>query len=261
MKEKITAVIQARLGSTRLAGKTLMMLEGQTLLGHLVNRVRASKHIDGIVIATTVKERDDAIAEFAKGNGIDFSRGSEDDVLDRFYQAAVKYGLETIVRVTPDCPMLDPEVTDYVISQFVAGDYDYVSNVLTPTYPDGLDTEVFSFHALKRAWNEAKLPSEREHVTAYIHKHPELFRLFNVKRQGEDLSWMRWTVDTDKDLLFAREIFKRLGSKGIFHMDDVLRLLRDEPEILEINQGITRNEGYRKSLEKDKEASGGQRIS
>lgn len=247
----ITALIQARLGSTRLPGKTLMLIEGESLLAHLVKRIKASRYINDIVIATTTNEKDNAIVEFAKNENLKFYRGSENDVLDRFYQASVLYRLETIVRVTPDCPMLDPDVMDIVISKFTDGNYDYVSNVITPTFPDGLDTEVFSFRILEKTWHEARLPSEREHVTAYILKHPELFKLFNVKRDGEDLSWMRWTVDTKRDLEFVKEIFQRLGNSGIFHMDDVIELFGENPDLLKINSGITRNEGYLKSLKKD----------
>lgn len=249
----ITALIQARLGSIRLPGKTLMLIEGKSLLGHLVNRIKASRYVNDIVIATTTNERDNAIVEFAKAENLKIYRGSEDDVLDRFYQASVLYRLETIVRVTPDCPMLDPDVMDIVISKFSEGNYDYVSNVITPTFPDGLDTEVFSFRTLEKTWHEARLPSEREHVTAYILKHPELFRQFNVKREGEDISWMRWTVDTQKDLEFVKEIFIRLKGRGIFHMDDVIEVLRENPDLLKINSGIIRNEGYFKSLKKDEE--------
>jgi len=205
------------------------------------------------VIATTTNERDNAIVEFAKAENLKFYCGSEDDVLDRFYQASVLYGLETIVRVTPDCPMLDPDVMDIVISKFSEGNYDYVSNVITPTFPDGLDTEVFSFQSLEKIWHEARLPSEREHVTAYILKHPELFRQFNVKREGEDLSWMRWTVDTQRDLEFVNKIFEYLYTPNeIFHMEDVLDLLKENPQLLKINSGILRNEGYKISLLKDK---------
>ncbi len=178
--QSVTAIVQARLGSTRLPGKTMMPLEGEPLLGHLVRRIRKSQLISGIIIATTTQERDDRIVRFAEEKNVRWYRGSENDVLDRFYQAALLHQLQTIVRVTPDCPMLDPRVTDRVIEKFLEGGHDYVSNVLTPPYPDGLDTEVFSFAALERAWKEARLPSDREHVTAYIVKHPEVFKLFNV---------------------------------------------------------------------------------
>jgi len=238
--KNISAIIQARLASTRLPRKTLMTIEGESLLGHLVKRVKDCKLVDDIIIATTTKEHDDDIVKFAKSINLKFYRGSEEDVLDRFYKTAIKYNVKSIVRVTPDCPLLDPKVADLVVSHYVEGNYDYVSNVLSRTYPDGLDTEVFSFQTLEKAWKEAKLPSEREHVTPYIYKHPELFRLFNVKKDGEDLSWMRWTVDTAKDFQFVNKIFSKLYHRNkIFHMEEVVRLLKESPELMEINRGIS----------------------
>ena len=203
----ITAIIQARLGSSRLPGKTLMMLENEPLLGHLVNRVKASEYVDDMIIATTTRKLDDRLAAYAENRGLRVYRGSENDVLDRFYKAAALHQTETIVRVTPDCPMLDPKVLDSVILHYIQGDYDYVSNAITPTYPDGLDTEIFSFSALEKAWNEAKLPSERENVTAYIVKHPEIFKLYNVEKSGEDLSWMRRQI-----IERCTEIIKKLAA-------------------------------------------------
>lgn len=254
MKKKITAVIQARLGSTRLPGKTMMTIEGHPLLGHLVKRIKATNYVNDIIIATTVNKRDDAIVEFARNNNLKCYRGSEEDVLDRFYNACVEFGVDTIVRVTPDCPLLDPRVVDLVVSEYVEGIYDYVSNAILPTFPDGLDIEVFSFQTLKKVWLEAEHLSEREHVTAYIVKHPDKFSILNVKKDGEDLSWMRWTVDTQKDFEFIREIFSNISIKDdIFFLEDVLDVLNRKPELLKINAGIIRNEGYFKSLQKDKE--------
>ena len=250
--KKISAIIQARLGSTRLPGKTLMEIEGESLLGHLVSRIKVSDHVSDIIIATTEKDRDDKIVEFAKARNIKYIRGSEENVLDRFYKAATQFNVENIVRVTPDCPMLDPTVMDSVISKFRENDFDYVSNTLPPTFPDGLDTEVFSFAALEQAWKEATLLSELEHVTPYIVNHPKLFRLHNVARDGEDLSWMRWTVDTPKDLEFVSNIFNKLYSANkIFYMKDIIELLTGSPELLEIHAGTSRNEGYSNSLLKD----------
>jgi spore coat polysaccharide biosynthesis protein SpsF len=250
--KKVTAIIQARLGSTRLPGKTLMKIEGESLLGHLVARVSASNYVSNIIIATTEHDRDDEILEFAKGRGLICFRGSEEDVLDRFYKAAVKFKVEHIVRITPDCPMLDPAVMDLVISTYVNSGYDYVSNTISPTYPDGLDTEVFSFDVLDKVWKEARLPSEREHVTAYIVKHPELFKMHNVKKEGDGLSWMRWTVDTERDFEFVKKVFSKLYKSGkIFFMDDIVNLLINSPELMKINKGISRNEGYQQSVLKD----------
>lgn len=230
----------------------MMDLKGEPLLGHLIRRINKSKYISDIVIATTTHERDGRIVKYAEEKGLKFYRGSEQDVLDRFYQAAVLFESRIIVRVTPDCPILDPRVSDLVIEKFLEGNYDYASNTLVPTYPDGLDTEVFSFAALEKAWKEATLLSEREHVTVYIAKHPELFRQFNVRKDGEDLSSMRWTVDTATDYEFMSYIIEKIGRPDeIFYMEDVLKVLKENPELLEINKGINRNEGYIASLMKD----------
>lgn len=250
--KNIVAIIQARLGSTRLPGKTLMVIEGDSLLGHLVRRVKASKYVNSIIIATTTKEEDNAIVSFARNNNLEFYRGSEDDVLDRFYKTAIKYDVETIVRVTPDCPLLDPKIMDLVISQYIGGNYDFVCNTMPSTYPDGLDTEVFSFKTLERVWNEAKKPSEREHVTPYIYSHPELFKIYNCTNHI-NTSGMRWVVDEAADYKFIAEVYKRLHREGeIFYMDDILDLLSKHPELNDLNKNIKRNEGYMKSLEYDK---------
>ena len=154
-----------------------------------------------------------------------------------------------IVRITPDCPLIDPDVADDVVKCYVDGDYDYVSNASPPTFPDGLDIEVFSFEALERAWREAKWRSEREHVTAYMRKHPELFRFGNIT-YGEDLSSMRWTVDELQDLEFVRAVYDHLKSMSS-GMADVLDVLKRHPEVMEINAGIGRNEGYQESVRED----------
>ncbi len=248
----IAAIIQARTGSTRLPNKVLVDIVGKSLLEHVADRVRLSRLIDKIVIATSSKERDRVILEMAQGWGIATYAGSEDDVLDRFYQAAKIHKAETVVRITPDDPFKDPEVIDKVIGYYLKyrDNLDYVSNTLKPTYPEGLDVEVFPFYALEKAWQEAKKPSEREHVTPYIWNHPELFRLANIEND-EDLSHLRWTLDTEADLRFTREIYARLYHGHVFLMKDILALLRAEPELTHINQGIARNEGYLRMLAKE----------
>ena len=250
--KNITAIIQARLGSTRLPGKTLMTIEGDSLIGHLVRRVKESKYVNNIVIATTTKEKDNAIVNFARNNDLKFYRGSEDDVLDRFYKTAIEYDVETIVRVTPDCPLLDPKIMDSVISQYIDGNYDFLCNTMPPTYPDGLDTEIFSFKTLERVWGDARKPSEREHVTSYIYNHPDLFKIYNCTNHV-DISYMRWVVDEKVDYIFVAEVYKHLYKYGeIFYMNDALDLLSKYPELNDINKNIKRNEGYQKSLLKDK---------
>ena len=251
-KKKIVAIIQARVGSTRLPRKVLERIEGRPMLWHVVERVKKAKLVDEVVIATTDREEDSAVEKIAKDCGVGFFRGSEEDVLDRYYGAAEKFGADIVVRITADCPMIDPEIIDQAIRFFLDGDYDYVSNTFPPTYPDGLDVEVFSSNALRMAWAEARKASEREHVTPYIRNHPEIFKLGNLKLEV-DLSHMRWTVDRPEDLKFVREIYKKLYRENkMFYMRDVLRLLEEKPELMEINKHIERDEGYKKSLREDR---------
>jgi len=249
---KVVAIIQARVGSTRLPKKVLKKIVGRPMLWHVIDREKESKLVNEIVLATTSRDEDKPLLELARKSGVKSFAGSEEDVLDRYFQAATKFGADVIVRVTADCPLIDPRIVDKVIKHFSGSGFDYVSNTLKPTYPDGLDVEVFSYDALKKAWENAKRSSEREHVTAYIRNHPETFKIGNVEHE-KDLSEMRWTVDTDKDLKFVREIYKRLYKKGrIFLMRDILTLLEKQPELAGINKGIARNEGYLKSLREDR---------
>lgn len=247
---KIVAIIQARMASTRLPGKVMVDLGGKALLEQVVNRARQAQRVNQVVVATTDQPADDAVAHFCAGAGIPFFRGSENDVLDRFYQTARHFGADVVVRLTADCPLLDPKVIDLVIDAFVKVNGDYTSNTLQPTYPDGLDTEVFRFSALEKAWNEATLKSEREHVTPYLYKHPELFKLANVANDV-DYSTLRWTVDEPADLLLARRIYALLGENQGSGMTEILALFANHPELKDINAEFERNEGYQKSLNED----------
>ncbi len=253
VKDNIVAIIQARMGSTRLPGKVLIDIQGKPLLAHVIYRIKEARSINRIAIATTDSGKDKAIIDFAQSQGIPYFIGSEKDVLDRFYQAAKEYGAETIIRITPDDPFKDPEVIDKVVDYYLShkDEVDYVSNTIKPTYPEGLDVEVFSFNALEKAWQEAKKPSEREHVTPYIWNHPELFRLANIEN-SEDLSYLRWTLDNEADLKFTQEVYSRLYHGQVFLMKDILALLRAEPGLVSINQETARNTGYLKSLEQEK---------
>jgi len=246
-------IIQARMGSKRLTGKVLMEFCGKPLLGHIVERVRKSRFIDKIVIATTDKTEDNKIEKLAKDMKVDVFRGDDNDVLDRFYKGAKKFNADTVVRVTGDCPLVDPLIVDRTIEYFTENNFDYVSNAYpVPTYPDGLDVEVFSFKALEVAWNKASRQSEREHVTAYIWKNENKdFSLGSVKFTA-DLSQKRWTVDKPEDAEFVKKIYEALYfKKPFFNTDDVLKLLKEKPKHEKINQGIARNEGYSESLKKD----------
>lgn len=250
MAVRVLAIIQARLGSSRLPGKTLMEIAGRPMLAHVIQRASAIPGAEGVVLATTVNPGDDRLVEFAREAGLPCVRGSEDDVLDRFRVALTEHRAEVVIRVTPDCPLLDPDVAGLVVAEYLRreGSVDYVSNVHPPTYPDGLDTEVFSRQALERAWREARRPSDREHVTPYIWRHPERFRLANVSH-AQDLSAFRWTVDTAADLEFVRTVFQHLGVKrgSLFGMAEVLALLRDHPELRSLNTSERRNEGLERS--------------
>ncbi|PKP61382.1 MAG: acylneuraminate cytidylyltransferase [Candidatus Altiarchaeales archaeon HGW-Altiarchaeales-1] len=238
--KKIVAIIQARMGSTRLHGKVMKKILGKEVILHDIDRIKQIKNLDKIVIATTTKKDDDIIVETIKNynSGIGIFRGSEDDVLDRYYKAAKEFNATVIVRITSDCPLIDPLVSDKVIETFLNNKCDYCSNCLKRTYPQGLDTEVFSFEALEKAWKEAKEDYQREHVTPYIYEHPEKFKLLNVLND-KDLSHLRWTLDTIEDFNFIDEIYKRLYKENkSFYIEDILKVLEKEPKMLEINKDI-----------------------
>lgn len=248
----IGAIVQARMGSTRLPGKVLMRLIDKPLLCHIVERLRRIKLIDEIIIATTNKAIDKPIEELAREMKTKIFTGKEDDVLDRYYQAARIYKVDIILRITADCPLIDPQIIDNLIKYYLKNKLDYIN--LPKNYPEGIDAEIFSFEALKKAWQEAKLPSEREHVTPYIWNHPKKFRLGELPADiPGDFSYLHWSVDEERDLKFAREVFKKLYHKDcIFYTKDVLKLLKNEPQMIEINKGLTGQEGYLKSLKEDK---------
>jgi len=247
----IAAIVQARTGSARLPKKICLDVMGKPVFWHFLERVKAAKLVEKILIATTTNPEDETIVNFANKHGIEFFQGSECDVLDRFYQTAKKFSVDIIVRVTPDCPLIDPRIIDKVIKYFLTNTFDYASNTHPRTYPDGLDVEVFSFPALRKAWEEAKKPSEREHVTPYLWRHPGVFKLGNI-RNDKDLSYLRWVLDEKSDLEFVREVYERLYKQGkIFYMEDILKLLQEHPRLRDLNAGIECNEGYQKSLRED----------
>ena len=230
---KTVAIIQARMGSTRLPGKVLAHISGKPLLWHVVQRTRRAKALDEVMVVTSVKSKDDTVAEFCDKSAIDCFRGSEEDLLDRYYQAAKRFPDSTIVRITADCPLVDPGVADKVIGLYQDGTYDYVSNIFPRTYPDGLDVEAFSLAALERAWLEARDPYDREHVTPYLRKYPKLFRIGNVLHPV-DLSGMHWSVDYPEDLEFVRAVYDRMKVTA-FGLAELLDLLKEYPELMEIN--------------------------
>ena len=246
------AIIQARLGSTRLPGKVLLPLGSDTVLQCVVKRVQAARLVDTVWVVTSVSPEDKRIVRACAEAGLNVFLGSESDVLDRFYQLAKHLPRDcNLVRITADCPLMDPSVIDLVIKIHLDEKNDYTSNTLKPTFPDGEDVEVFTFRALECAWKSARLTSEREHVTPYIKKHSELFRLRNVEN-SIDLSSKRWTLDEKSDYEFLRPIYEQLGAvSALFGMKDILSYLLENPHLEEINSQITRDEGYRKSLENE----------
>lgn len=251
---KVTAIMQVRTGSTRFPNKVLKEILGKSMLEHTIERVKKAKLIDEIIIATTTERQDDIIEKWANDNGLKCYRGSTEDVLDRYYQAAKKFKVDPIVRLEPDDPLKDPTVVDKIIKFYLDNKdkLDYASNTIKSTFPEGQDVEIFSFAALERAWTEAKKSSEREHVTPYIWNHPDKFRLANVVHEGENLAHLRWTVDYPDDLEFVRQVYARLYKKGkIFSMQDILDLLKKHPELAKINEGHAHYEGYLKSVRED----------
>lgn len=240
----ILALVQARMKSTRLPGKVMADIAGHPLLWHVVTRIRRARLLDHVVVATSGSDADDAIVEFCNRTSIGFFRGREDDVLDRFYHAAKSFSATTVVRLTADCPLIDPVVIDWVISKFKEGGFDYVST--DSRLPDGLDAEVFSFSALERAWHEARKPSEREHVTPYLRSGG-----FRTETVGEMMPvpsiTQRWTVDEPSDLEFVRRVYSELEAVPEFGFLDVLDLLNRKPELSARTTAI-RNEGYYRSL-------------
>lgn len=236
---RVVAIIQARMGSTRLPGKVLMKVLDNPMLWHVVCRTRLARRVDEVVVATTTTNADQAIVSLCESEDWLYFRGSEDDVLDRYYRAALYHRADVAVRITSDCPLIDPEVIDRVIKEFVDGqpELDYVSNTLQPrTFPRGLDVEVFSFPALQKAWTEDSNPTWREHVTPYLYRHPEHFNLRSVTN-AVDYSNMRWTVDTPDDLAFVRKIYEHFKNAR-FSWRDVLKALSKHSEWLQINRDV-----------------------
>ena len=235
---RVVAIVQARMGSTRLPSKVLEDLAGEPMLARVVSRTRRAKTLDITMVATTTQPVDDAIVRLCEERGWPFFRGSEEDLLDRYYQAASAFRADVVVRITSDCPLIEPEIVDRVVNEFLSyyPEVEYVSNNLERTFPRGLDVEVMSFDALEKAWQEDCNPVWREHVTPYLRRHPKKFRTRNVANDI-DYSYMRWTVDTIEDLTFVRKIYNHFQSDN-FSWKDVLNLLETHPEWLEINRHV-----------------------
>ena len=247
----ILAILQARMGSTRLPGKVLKPILGEPMLFRQIERLQRCRSFDALIVATSTDASDDPLVAACQARSISVARGSVDDVLGRFVTAIGSARPDTIVRLTGDCPLADPDVIDAVVRFFSEGNFDYASNVDPPTFPDGLDVEVMRTASLLQAHREAKLPSEREHVTPFLRNHPELFKL-GCYRGETDLSGLRWTVDEPADFDFVSQVYKRLyPTNSNFRMADVLELLRVDPSLTAINNQFGRNEGFTKSMTED----------
>lgn len=247
----VIAFIQARTGARRLPNKVLLPLGGKTVLECVLERVSRAQLVDETAVVTSIAKDDLKIVELVSRNGVRVLCGSENDVLDRYYQAARLLQAKHIVRITADCPLMDPAIIDQVISTYFDQQADYCSNALMSTFPDGLDVEVFSFDALKKAWQNAKLASEREHVTPYIRNHKRTFKIVSIE-SPRMLGHHRWTLDEKSDYEFLKKIYQGIYPKNTqFGFEDVLSYLEKNPSLSKINSGIVRNEGYAKSLKDD----------
>jgi spore coat polysaccharide biosynthesis protein SpsF len=249
-KNMIGVIIQARMNSSRLPGKVMKKLNNKPMLNYVLEQIRFSKLVKKIIVATTHSKNDDLIYEYVKKKGINIFRGKSKDVLDRYFQCAKKFQLDTIVRITSDCPLIDPEIIDLVIKNYMQGDFDYISNNKPRTFPYGMDVEVFSFKSLKKAWVEASLPSEREHVTPYIYKNLKKFKIKNIK-QKKNFSKIRITVDRQNDFELIKNIVNNVKSNPIL-MKDIIELYHKNQELFKINKNYLDDEGYIKSLNEDK---------
>jgi len=245
------AIIQARTGSTRLPNKILMKINGVSIIESLLNQLSYSKYLTQKIIATTIQPSDNNLIKLLDSVNATYFRGKELDVLDRYYQCAKQFGIKQIVRISGDAPFIDPQIVDKIIEFFNNSNFDYVNNFNDENrYPVGAEVEVFSFQTLETAWINSKKPSEREHVTPYIYTNPTLFKIGHLE-YTEDLSKFHWTVDRSEDLEFVKAIYKKIKNKPIL-LENILELLKKEPNLLDINKNVDSHEGFKKSLKEDK---------
>ena len=247
----IGCIIQARMGSSRLLGKVMQKIDNNyTVIDYVIKQLKSSKKIEKILVATTNLTEDNVICDNLLFQKIKFFRGSSEDVLDRYYQCAKKFSIDTIVRITADNPLIDPNIVDLVVDEYKNQKCDFATNTIHRTFPYGTEVEVFSFEILEKTWKNAKKPSEREHVTPFIRDPQNGFILTNVKYQ-EDLSNLRYTVDRIEDLKLVKEIVKNIPTRPIL-IQDVIELYKKRPEIFDINKNV-KHDGYLSSLKKDKQ--------
>jgi spore coat polysaccharide biosynthesis protein SpsF len=248
---RVVAIIQGRMGSTRLPGKILKPILGRPLLSHIVERVRKAKTVDEVIIATSINPLDDPVEEFAKKEGIKYYRGKEADLIDRFYNACVKFNIDVIVRVTADCPFVDPQLIDKLVNIYLNNrdKYDLISNIHPPTFPDGLDLEIIPFSVMKEIHFGLKNKFDREWFTTYLFDKGK-YQYYNLEND-EDLSLLRWTIDYPEDYEFFKRVFSELyNPKKIFLQKDILNFLKKNPDIAKINEKYTdRFHGYKKAID------------
>jgi len=250
---KIVIMIQARRGSSRLPDKVLLPVLGKPILSRMIERVLQSRYSGDLTLVTTTDLHDEVIEELGVNSGIQVYRGHPTDLLDRHYQAARILNADAIVKIPSDCPLIDPSIIDRVIGYYLqySDQFDYVSNLHPATYPDGSDVEIMSFSALERAWHEASLPLEREHTTPYFWENPDRFRIGNVLWESDlDLSMShRWTIDYWEDYLFIRSIYEKLyPNDRCFSLNSILKLIEEQPELMEINEKYVGVNWYRHHL-------------
>lgn len=256
MKPRVIAIIQGRMGSSRLPGKILADIAGQPMLTRVFTRTSRAKTLDEVFFATTADSSDEPVAEYCDFSGIPFTRGSLFDVLDRYYQTALQAKADVVVRITADCPVIDPALIDDVVNTLLEDEYDFVCNRLPPpyprTYPIGLDVEACSLKMLKKAWKDAKEPQHREHVMPYFYEGVKFTRQSRTLETGTsprgycialqhhttDFGDYRWTVDTPEDLEFMRQVYSRFDGRDDFTWKEVLDLVHDNPELMEINADV-----------------------
>lgn len=247
---KAIAIIQARVRSTRCPGKVMREVLGKPLIGHMVDRLRFSKHLAGIIVATSTDRSNDEMCEYLTSIHVKVYRGCEDDVLERFYFAATDANAKNIVRLTGDCPLIDPTIVDHYIETFFLKKLDYIHP--TSSFAEGLDTEVFTYMALEEAYQNAKLKSEREHITQYFFNNPDRFTKIALKNTRDD-SHYRITVDEEVDILVVKIIFESLykGENHLFGFEEIKQYLDNHEEVYKLNRKIVRNEGLKISLENE----------
>jgi spore coat polysaccharide biosynthesis protein SpsF len=256
MTPRVVAIIQGRMSSSRLLGKILADIAGQPMLTRVFTRTSRAQTLDEVIFATTTDVSDDPVAEYCDFSGIPFTRGSLFDVLDRYYQAALQAKADIVVRITADCPVIDPALIDDVVNTLLEDEYDFVCNRLPPpwsrTYPIGLDVEACTFKVLKKAWKEAKEPQHREHAMPYFYEGVKLTRQSRTLETGTSARGFniallhhttnfgdyRWTVDTPEDLEFMRQVYSHFDGRDDFTWKEVLDLVHDNPELMEINAGV-----------------------